>query len=124
MAVKNYLIAGLSGAGKTTICNLLITKGYYAVDADSAIGEHINPLTGIHDMNKKQENWVWNHKKLMKILNDKTKPYVFICGGAMNQKEFRDEFEQAFWLSAKEKTLRIRLAKRKSVPKANELKQQ
>lgn len=37
MGVKNYLIAGVSCAGKTTVCDELQRRGYHAIDGDEEL---------------------------------------------------------------------------------------
>lgn len=37
MGIRNYLIEGLSGTGKTSVCNELQQRGYHAVHGDPVV---------------------------------------------------------------------------------------
>jgi shikimate kinase len=124
LAQKNFLIAGLSGAGKTTLHNYLSEIGYSSYDADKEFGEHIDHLTGLPDPHNKQENWVWNKHKLRAVLDNQDSKHTFICGGANNQHGFRSSFDEAFFLVANNQILEERMTQRTSKPTPEELIQQ
>ena len=46
MGIKNYLIEGVSGAGKTTVGTELRRRGYQAIDGDRELVYRGDPETG------------------------------------------------------------------------------
>src|SRR3954447_15728241 len=47
MAKRNYLVEGLSGAGKSSVYEELIRRGYKTVSTDRAWAYHADPYTGL-----------------------------------------------------------------------------
>jgi predicted ATPase len=47
MAKRNYLVEGLSGAGKSSVYEELIRRGYKAVSTDRAWKLHADPDTDL-----------------------------------------------------------------------------
>src|SRR5688572_25330846 len=47
MAKRNYLVEGLSGAGKSSVYEELIRRGYKAISTDRAWKYHADPDTGL-----------------------------------------------------------------------------
>lgn len=100
MAIYNYLISGLPGTGKTTVCKELQSRGLHAIDADSAFG--------FQDKGR----WLWNEDELLRIVDDATIESLFICGSASNRDAFINKFDKVFILYVDDKTLANRLASR------------
>src|SRR4026208_566007 len=46
MGRRNYLIEGLSGTGKTSVCEELQRRGYHAVHGDRELAYQGDPATG------------------------------------------------------------------------------
>lgn len=107
----NYLIEGLSGTGKSTVCKELQRRGYRAIEADEAFGFYGDPKTGQPTQDKSQLNWIWDKNKVDRALqpSDET---IFVCGGSVNQDEFTHYFTQSFVLYVDDDTLRNRLLHR------------
>ncbi len=112
MAKFNYLITGLSGTGKSSICNIMKMKGLDAIECDTEFGQHIDSISGQKDPQKKQDNWVWNRSKLTAVLVHKESEDLYLFGGSMNQHEFYDRFHKIFYLYCTNKTLIKRLDER------------
>ena len=112
MALNNYLIEGLSGTGKTIVCEELARQGYNTIDADEVFGFYGDPKTGFPTEEEAQLNWLWDKEKVEVTLGDKSVDKVFICGGAMNQEKFKHHFKQVFTLRLDDETLRKRLLSR------------
>lgn len=112
MAQENYLIEGISGVGKTTVCNELQRRGYNAIDGDEAFGYFADPETGLPTDEHTQLNWIWDENKIESILNDKKQKTGFVCGGATNQDRFENHFKKVFTLYVDDDTLRHRLLHR------------
>jgi dephospho-CoA kinase len=112
MARLNYFIEGLSGTGKTTVCEELKKRGFNAVEADAVYAFFGDPKTGEPTDEKHQFNWMWDLRKVNKDLNDKSREELFVCGGAMNQLEVEGKFDKVFTLFLNDKTLEHRLMTR------------
>ena len=109
--MNNYLIEGLSGTGKTAVCNELKKRGYASIEADDAFGFYGDIKTGLPTEEKSQLNWLWDKKKIDAALADTTAP-TFVCGGAMNQHELTHYFKKTFTLVVGDETLKHRLSTR------------
>lgn len=107
-----YLIDGVSGAGKTTICDELLKRGYKAVEADEVLADWIDPLTGLPTDDHSSENWHWDEKKFDALIQDTKEESLFICGGAMNKPDFLHHFSKIFTLHLDDETLKERLLNR------------
>ena len=46
MGVRNYLIEGVSGTGKTAVCTELQRRGYQAIHGDRELAYQGDPETG------------------------------------------------------------------------------
>ena len=107
----NYLIEGISGTGKTAVCQELQKRGCKAIEADEAFGFYGDPKTGLPTKHKSQLNWIWDKNKVAEALDTKT-DIIFMCGGAMNQNEFIHYFTKVFTLRVDDNTLKSRLLNR------------
>ena len=47
MGVTNYLIDGVSGTGKTSVCRELHRRGYQAINGDTELAYQGDPETGL-----------------------------------------------------------------------------
>ena len=107
-----YLIDGVSGAGKTTICDELIKRGYKAVEADEVLANWIDPITGLPTDDHSSENWHWDKNKFDALISESKEDNLFICGGAMNKPDFLHHFTKIFTLHLDDETLKERLLNR------------
>lgn len=107
-----YLIDGVSGAGKTTVCDELSKRGYKAIEADEALADWIDPLTGLPTEDHSSYNWHWDKKKFDALIQDTKEESLFICGGAMNKSDFLHHFSKIFTLHLDDETLKERLLNR------------
>ena len=110
--MKAYLIEGVSGTGKTSVCEELKRRGYKAVEADEEIAHYADPKTGLPTDKHIPDNWLWNEEKFKEALKQEGDKPIFICGGAMNQEDFKHHFEKVFTLHIDDETLKHRLATR------------
>lgn len=110
--MANYLVEGLSGTGKSSVCEELKKRGYNAVEADDAFGHYADSNTGLPTDQKAQLNWMWDAKKVEHLLASSSIETVFVCGGAMNQDKFMHLFTKVFTLLLDDNTLKDRLASR------------
>jgi|SRR3989344_3787547 len=109
---KIYLIEGVSGTGKTTVCEELHRRGYKAVEADEEIAHYADPKTGLPTDEKIPDNWIWNKEKFNTAIAQEGDDPIFICGGAMNQEDFKHHFNKVFTLHIDDETLTYRLLNR------------
>lgn len=114
MGVKNYLIDGVSCAGKTTVCNELQKRGYHAIHGDRELAYFGNLRTGkpITDDTNEDRDWLWDVDKVSALAADHDYAATFFCGGSRNSAEFIHLFDAVFVIDIDLDTLNQRLAAR------------
>ncbi len=112
MGVRNYLIEGVSGTGKTSVCRELRRRGFHAVDGDTELAHRGNPKTGEPVDGLSHENHIWNVAKVRALAADQSHAASFFCGGSRNFSSFIDLFDEVFVLDVDLDTLNQRLAGR------------
>jgi thymidylate kinase len=110
MGIKNYLIEGLSGSGKTTVCDELLRRGYQAIQCDDELAYQGDPETG-EPTPGMRENHIW-HVDNVRALAANKEAVTFFCGGARNLAKFIDLFDGVFVLEVDLDTLNRRLDER------------
>ena len=109
MGVKNYLIDGVSGTGKTTVAEELQRQGYHVLHGDRELAYKGNPQTGEpllepdhkSDMDRAvwhQEHQLWNVDKIKSVISDHSQAISFFCGGSRNFHQFIDLLDGVFIL--------------------------
>ena len=114
MGVKNYLIDGVSCAGKTTVCGELQRRGYQVIHGDDELaywgdlktGEPVNGSADAH------RSWLWDVAKVNALVADQRHAATFFCGGSRNADRFIGLFDEVFVLEVDLETLNRRLAAR------------
>ena len=114
MGVKNFLIDGVSCAGKTTACNELQRRGYHAIHGDEELaywgdlktGEPVDGGAGEH------RAWIWDIEQVKALVADQSVTATFFFGGSRNSNSFIDLFDEVFVLDIDLETLNQRLAAR------------
>jgi adenylate kinase family enzyme len=123
MGVRNYLIEGVSGAGKTTVAEELQRRGCHVVHGDRELCYRGDPQTGepldglayesqadgflwLH------EHHIWDVGKVRSLVADQSWPMSFFCGGSRNFHQFIELFDEVFVLDVDADTLHRRLAGR------------
>ena len=114
MGIKNYLIDGVSCAGKTTVCDELQRRGYHAIHGDRELAYWGDPNTGepVPGCAGAQRTWMWNVAKVSALVADHTHAATFFCGGSRNSDRFIGLFDEVFVLEVDLDTLNRRLAAR------------
>ena len=102
---------GLSGAGKSSVYEELIERGYKAISTDRAWKYHADPDTGpgrpIH-----YENSMWDQQKAVSELESPEPEVLFVCGSSRNRDRFLPYFAKIFNLCIDDDTMRRRLQER------------
>ena len=123
MGVRNYLIEGVSGAGKTTVAGELQRRGYHVIHGDRELSYRGDPATGkpVSEPAFKSEaeklawqhrHWIWCVDRVKSLIADQHHAGTFFCGGARNSHAFVDLFDAVFVLDVDLDTLNKRLAVR------------
>ncbi len=122
MGVRNYLIEGVSGAGKTSVCSELQRRGYHAVNGDRELAYQGDPDTGktvegpdLEGEDRARfisEHHIWNVDKVKALVADRSDAMTFFCGGSRNFSAFIDLFDSVFVLDVDADTLTRRLDER------------
>lgn len=84
MGIRNYLIEGVSGTGKTSVCDELQRRGYHAIHGDRVIAYQGNPKTGEPLPGLAHKNHIWDVELVRAIAGDRRHAESFFCGGSRN----------------------------------------
>ena len=109
MGRRNYLIEGLSGTGKTSVCDELERRGYHAIHGDRELAYVGNPETGEPMNVSAHENHIWHVDTVKALVADQKAPATFFCGGSRNYSQFIHLFDGVFVLEVDLDTLNRRL---------------
>jgi gluconate kinase len=123
MGVRNYLIEGVSGSGKTTAAEELERRGYHVIHGDRKFAYYGDPETGEAldwpvGQNEQDalewgyRHWIWPLERVRLLIADQSKAMTFFCGGSRNRHRFIDLFDRVFVLEIDPGTLTRRLAGR------------
>jgi hypothetical protein len=112
MGVRNFLVEGVSGTGKTTVCHELRRRGHHAVNGDTDLAYQGDPLTGLPTDTALHEHHLWDVARVRELVADRSAPATFFCGGSRNVAEVLDLFDGVFVLEVDLDTLLRRLDQR------------
>jgi hypothetical protein len=123
MRIRNYLIEGVSGTGKTSVCRELRRRGYHAINGDRELAYRGDPQTGepvdglTRDGVADRAVWehahhIWDVDRLRSLVADRRHAISFFCGGSRNFARFIDLFDGVLVLDVDLDTLNRRLARR------------
>lgn len=112
MGRRNYLIEGVSGTGKTTVCDALLRRGFQAIHGDRELAYQGDPETGQPTETADHEHHLWDERCVRALAADDAEPVTFFCGGSRNFPRFLDVFDEVFVLDVDDETLRDRLERR------------
>jgi hypothetical protein len=120
MGKRNYLIEGVSGVGKTSVCTELQRRGYHAIHGDRELAYQGDPETGqpthgltlMHDISA---HHIWDVEKVKALVANQAEAVTFFCGGSRNFSKFIDLFDGVFILETDIDTLNQRIDERVAV---------
>ena len=120
MAHRNYLIEGVSGAGKTSVATELDRRGFHVVHGDRVLAYQGDPETGeplpperrSDDLLFRNDHHIWNPEEVRRLVADRSHPVTFFCGGSRNHGKFVHLFDAVFILEADWATVERRLESR------------
>ena len=109
MGKRNYLIEGVSGTGKSSVCRELRRRGYAAIDGDRELAHQGNPTTGEKTEGFRHAHHIWDVAKTRRLAADQDDEATFFRGGSRNLSLFMDVFDEIFVLEVDADTLGRRL---------------
>jgi dephospho-CoA kinase len=123
MGIRNYLIEGISGVGKTAVAEELERRGFHVIHGDRTLAYVGDPATGtpllrpVFDSEAERvawlnTHWIWPVEIVKFLITSQRHPITFFCGGSRNTHSFIDLFDAVFVLEVDLETLKQRLAKR------------
>jgi gluconate kinase len=112
MGIRNYLIEGVSGTGKSSVHRELLRRGFHSIDGDNELAYQGDPETGKPVKGLSHEHHIWNVDKVRMLVADQKPAVSFFCGGSRNFLSFIELFDQVFVLDVDLNTLLRRLGQR------------
>lgn len=112
MGIRNFLVEGVSGTGKTSVCNELRLRGYHAVNGDTELAYQGDPETGAPTEGRRHEHHIWDLRRVHALVSDQHDRLTFLCGGSRNFAKVIDLFDAVFVLEIDLETLEQRLDQR------------
>ncbi len=106
MGIKNYLIEGVSGAGKTAVATELQRRGFQAILGDRELvyrgdpetGRPLTPGRGTPTVTWMSKHWIWDIEKVKAYIANQDVAVTFLCGGSRNFSKFIDLLDGVFVL--------------------------
>jgi thymidylate kinase len=112
VGVRNYLVEGVSGSGKTSVCRELNRRGFHAINGDRELAYQGDPETGEPVEDSLHEHHMWDVARVQALVADQHERVTFFCGGSRNFSQFIDLFDETFVLDVDLDTLLRRLEQR------------
>jgi hypothetical protein len=112
VGVRNYLVEGVSGTGKTSVCRELNRRGYHSINGDRDLAYQGDPDTGEPIDGAGHEHHIWDASRVQTLVAEQNEAATFFCGGSRNFDKFIDLFDEVFVLDVDLDTLQSRLDQR------------
>ena len=110
--MRNYLVEGVSGTGKTSVCEELNRRGYHAIHGDRELAYEGDAEAGRPVGEGAHEHHMWDVGRVQALVADQRERVTFFCGGSRNFSKFIDMFDETFVLDVDLETLHRRLDQR------------
>jgi broad-specificity NMP kinase len=88
VGVRNYLVEGVSAAGKTSVCHELNRRGYQAINGDRELAYQGDPETGKATNSADHDHHIWDVDLVRAMVADQQERATFFCGGSRNFSKF------------------------------------
>jgi hypothetical protein len=101
MGKRNYLIEGVSGTGKTSVCTELQRRGYQAIHGDRELKYKGDPKTDTPTDTCESDRHLsplWEREKVQAFIANKDEAVTFFCGGSRNFSQFLELLDGVFLL--------------------------
>jgi thymidylate kinase len=119
MGIRNYLIEGVSGTGKTTVAKELQRLGYHVLHGDRELKYRGDPKTGapldepahanaLEKTAWEHEHLLWHVDKVKSVIADHSVPVSFFCGSCQNLYQFVDLLDGIFILEVEDINILLR----------------
>jgi shikimate kinase len=108
--MAKILVTGMSGTGKSTVLQLLATRGHRTVDTDT---DEWSRWTTSPDG---ERDWIWRENVITDLLTAHHEGHLFVAGCKSNQGHFYPLFDEIALLSAPAETILTRIATRTTNP--------
>lgn len=120
MGIRNYLIEGVSGAGKTAVATELHRRGFQAIHGDRELAYRGDPETGLPiapatdgpTASWMSEHHIWDVEKVRAYIANRDEAVTFFCGGSRNSSKFIDLLDGVFVLEVDVDTMNRRIDER------------
>jgi len=112
MGRRNYLVEGVSGAGKTSVATELQRRGYHVIHGDRQLAYQGDPETGEPLPGTHHGHHIWKVDEVRALVADHSNEMTFFCGGSRNFHHFIALFDAVFVLELDWATLDARLSLR------------
>jgi hypothetical protein len=120
MGVRNYLIEGVSGSGKTAVATELHRRGFQAIHGDRELAYRGDPDTGLPiapapdgpTASWMSEHHIWDVEKVRAYIANRDNAVTFFCGGSRNISTFIDLLDGVFVLEVDLDTMNRRIDER------------
>ena len=112
VGTRNYLVEGVSGTGKTSVCRELDRRGFHAINGDRELAYQGDPETGEPVDGASHEHHIWDVNRVQALVAEQHEPVTFFCGGSRNFSRFIHLFDEVFVLDVDLETLHRRLDQR------------
>jgi shikimate kinase len=105
--MRQILVTGMSGTGKSSALAELAQQGFEVVDTD------VGPWT---EWSEEEHGYVWQEELISELLSRQRGPSLFVSGTVSNQGRFYDRFDAIVLLSAPAEVLLSRISNRTDNP--------
>ena len=111
MGKRNFLIEGVSGAGKTAVCTELQRRGYQAIHGDREL-RYVGKSDTDTPTDDRAHGPLWDVERVKAFAANQDVAVTFFCGGSRNFSQFSALFDGVFVLDVDLETCLRRIDER------------